>query len=58
MFLTLPNLYSFLFRWSIPFEAKKLAENAPGVGDSTDIWIIDEKGIKKIKNVNSFFSFL
>ena len=32
----------------LAFEAKKLAENAPGVGNSTDIWIVDKDGIKEI----------
>lgn len=31
------------------YEAKRNAENAPGVGRSTDIWIISKNEIKKIK---------
>lgn len=33
----------------IPFEAKKRAEMAGGVGQSTDILVIDRKGIKKVE---------
>lgn len=35
----------------LAYEAKRLAERAPGVGRRTDIWVIDENGIKEISPI-------
>ena len=35
----------------LAYEAKRLAERAPGVGKKTDIWIINENGIKDVSPI-------